>query len=251
MECKMRKKHRAVITVFFCLLSVAFMGFCFTIVEAVRFSGARAQCANVTSLGLWSVFSEYENILLEDYSLFAVDAAYGGDLVSRERLTEKLSSYIKENENVTKELSSKLPGLLLDPWKVSAGEVKIDQYALLTDRGGEYYYQQAVEYMAKTGWANAIGKLKDAYRDAEGIREVESEYENNRKASEEDMKEVKSGAKDAKKELSTVTITDEYGNETEVTDSEAAERVKKQEAEGKKKDPTQRIEEMRKEDLLK
>ena len=84
------KRQRAVITVFFCLLSVVFLAFCFTILEAVRFSGARAQCRNVTSLGLWSVFSEYDNILLEDYGLFAVDAAYG-DLVSSEKLKEKLS----------------------------------------------------------------------------------------------------------------------------------------------------------------
>ena len=106
---------RAVITVFFCLLSVVFMAFCFTVVEAVRFSGARAHCANITSLGLWSVFSEYDNILLEDYGLFAVDASYGGELISKEQLTGRLSTFMKENENVTSELSGKLPGLLLDP----------------------------------------------------------------------------------------------------------------------------------------
>ena len=32
------KRQRAVITVFFCLLSVVFLAFCFTILEAVRFS---------------------------------------------------------------------------------------------------------------------------------------------------------------------------------------------------------------------
>ena len=107
------RRARAVITVFFCVLCIAFMAFCFTIVEAVRFSGARAQCANATTLGLWSVFSEYDNILLEDYGLFAVDAAYGGELISKEQLTGRLSGYIKENEDVASELSGKLPGLLL------------------------------------------------------------------------------------------------------------------------------------------
>ena len=144
------KRQRAVITVFFCLLSVVFLAFCFTILEAVRFSGARAQCRNVTSLGLWSVFSEYDNILLEDYGLFAVDAAYGGDLISKEKIKGKLTGYIEENDKPASDLVSSLPGLLLDPWKVSARDASINQYALLTDRGGEYYYQQAVEYMKKT-----------------------------------------------------------------------------------------------------
>ena len=143
------KRQRAVITVFFCLLSVVFIAFGFTVLEAVRFSGARAQCRNEVSLGLWSVFSEYDNILLEDYGVFAVDAAYGGELISKEQMVGKLSGYMEENQKPADSVAGKLPGILLDPWKVKAGEARIDQYALLTDRGGEYYYQQAVEYMAK------------------------------------------------------------------------------------------------------
>ena len=152
------KRQPAVITVFFCLLSVGFLAFGFTVLEAVRFAGARAQCRNVTSLGLWSVFSEYDNILLEDYGLFAVDAAYGGDLISKEQMTGKLSSYMEENGKPAQSLAVRLPGLLLDPWKVKPTETRIDQYALLTDRGGEYYYQQSVEYMAKTAWSDAIDR---------------------------------------------------------------------------------------------
>ncbi len=245
------RRQRAVITVFFCLLSVVFLGFAFTIVEAVRFAGARAQCANVTSLGLWSVFSEYENVLMEDYGLYAVEASYGGELVSREKMQEKLSSYTKENEHVTPELSGALPGLLLDPWKISSGDIQIDQYALLTDRGGEYYYQQAVEYMQKTAWADSIGTLQDVYKDAQRMKQAESEYENSRKESSDSMKGVSSAAEDAKRELTTVTTKDSKGNAVVTVDQNALQAVNKAQQEGQKKNPLDNIEQMKSGDILK
>lgn len=245
------RRPRAVITVFFCLLSVVFLAFAFTVIEAVRYAGAKAQCANVTTLGLWSVFSEYDNILLEDYGLFGVDASYGEELVSREGMQKKLGTYTKENEQVVSELSGTLPGLLLDPWKISSQELKIDEYALLTDRGGEYYYQQAVEYMHKTAWADSIGKLKDAYQDAEGIKQMESEYENSRKSSAEDMQGVGRGADDAKRELTTVTTTDKNGNTITYVDENAVKRVEQQKKEGENANPLDQVEEVKNGDLLK
>lgn len=245
------RRQRAVITVFFCLLTVVFLGFCFAVIEAVRMAGARAQCANVTSLGLWSVFSEYDNILLEDYGLFAVDAAYGGDLISKEQLLTKLTSYVKENEDVTSEVSSKLPGLLLDPWKVSASQLRIDQYALLTDRSGEYYYQQAVEYMAKTAWADAIGKLQDAYQDAQGVKQAETEFEKSRKASEKESGGMSGEVSAAKEELTTYTETAEDGTVTVKTDPDAVERVRQAEEEGKRHDPSSKMAELKNSNLLK
>lgn len=244
-------RQRGVITVFFCLLSVIFLAFCFTVVEAVRFSGARAQCRNVTSLGLWSVFSEYDNILLEDYGLFALDGSYGSDLVSREKLTKKLSGYLEENVKPASTLASSLPGLLMDPWKITSGDSSINQYALLTDRSGEYYYQQAVEYMAKTGWASAIGKLKDAYQDAQKIRQMESEYENSRKESGKEIKSETSEVKSAKEELTTYTEVAEDGTETTVTDPDAVKKVEKAQKKGKKHDPREKMAQLKSGNLLK
>ncbi len=244
------KRQRAVITVFFCLLSIVFLAFAFTVTEAVRYAGARAQCENASSLGLWSVFSEYDNILLEDYGLFAVDASYGGELVSKEGMKEKLVSYTKENEDVTKEVSGSLPGILLDPWKVSASDMQIDQYALLTDKGGEYYYQQAVEYMSKTALAGAVGKLKDAYQDAKGIRQAESEYESSRKESGENMQTFDNSVEEAKRELTTVTTKNADGSVTVTVDKKAEKKVKKAQKKGNKKNPLSKIEEMKKGDIL-
>ena len=244
------KRQPAVITVFFCLLSVGFLAFGFTVLEAVRFAGARAQCRNVTSLGLWSVFSEYDNILLEDYGLFAVDAAYGGDLISKEQMTGKLSSYMEENGKPAQSLAGRLPGLLLDPWKVKPTETRIDQYALLTDRGGEYYYQQSVEYMAKTAWSDAIGKLKDAYSDAQGMRQAESEYENSRTEAEKEGGNEAGEIADAKRELTTYEVTDENGTVTVCEDPDAVAAVEQAQKEGAKHDPREKMAQLKNGKLL-
>ena len=117
-------RQRAVITVFFSLLSVIFLAGAFTVVEAVRVAGARAHCANASALGLWSVFSEYENVLLEDYGLFAVDGGSGGGSVSKDGLISRYSGYLRENESSTADMSGKLQGILLDPWKVSVSQAQ-------------------------------------------------------------------------------------------------------------------------------
>ena len=44
------RRQRAVITVFFSLLSVIFLAVSFAVIEAVRTAGARAACANASTL---------------------------------------------------------------------------------------------------------------------------------------------------------------------------------------------------------
>ena len=249
------RRQRAVITVFFSLLSVVFLGASFAVIEAVRVAGARAACANASSLGLWSVFSEYDNVLLEDYGLFAVGGGGGEESGPEECLRPKLERYIRENENVTADMSGKLPGILMDPWKISATQLSISRYALLTDRSGEYYYQQAVEYMRKTAWANAMGKLEAIYSDSQGIRQAESEYEAERKSSGEEMKTFGEDIQNAKKELGTDTGGTSSGDTGSgsiviLAEGEDAEKLKKAQEEGEKKNPLEKIRSLQKRDIL-
>ena len=246
------RRQRAVITVFFSLLSVVFLGISGAVVEAVRVAGARAACANASTLGLWSVFSEYDNDLLEEYGLFAVDAGAGGDQVSKEYLQTKLSGYVKENENVTADISGKLPGLVMDPWNISASQHQVEKYALLTDRGGNYYYQQAVEYMRQTAWANALGKLEAMYSSSQDIRQAESEFEAEQKSSGESMKTFDREVDSARQELTgeMESSTDDSGGIVIIAEGEEAEKLKKAQEEGEKKNPLEKISELQKQELL-
>ena len=256
------RRQRAVITVFFSLLSVIFLAVSFTVTEAVRVAGARAACANASSLGLWSVFSEYDNDLLEDYGLFAVNGGSEGNPVSEEYLLSKLDGYVKENENVTADMSGKLPGLLMDPWKISASRQQVDRYALLTDGGGNYYYQQAVEYMRKTAWANALGKLEAMYSDSQKIRQAESEFEATQEKVNNDMKSFDQDIESAKQELGMSSGSSGTGGAGSgngggsageiviVAEGEDAERLRQAEEEGRKKNPLEQIESLRRRSVL-
>ena len=246
----MKRRPKAVITVFFSLLSVLFIAVIFTVTEAVRVAGARAQCADITSLGCWSVFSEYENVLLEDYGLFGVDGAQGGGVFSKENLKAKLVSYMEKNTDTASGMSGKLPGILLDPWKVSADETAIDQYALLTDRGGEYYYQQAVAYMRQTAWSRALGKLEDLYRDAEGIREAESEYESSTKESAKGMKSLEKEVQSARNETASADTGTSDGSIVIVAEGEEAETLRRAQEEGEKKNPLEKIKSLQSRGIL-
>lgn len=238
-------RQRAVITIFFSLLSVVFLAVSFTVTEAVRVAGARAACANASTLGLWSVFSEYDNDLLEEYGLFAVNGGNGGSSVSKEYLLSRLSGYVRENENGTADISGKLPGLTMDPWKISASEQQVDRYALLTDGGGNYYYQQAVEYMRKTAWANALGKLEAIYSDSQKVRQAESEFEARQEEVTNSMKSFDRDMEAARQELGTSS-----GDIIIVAEGEEAERLRRAEEEGREKNPLEKIDSLRSRDVL-
>ena len=169
------RRSRAVITVFFSLLSVIFLGLTFTFVEAVRYRASRAHCADLMTVGNWSVFSGFENRLLEKYDLFGIDGSSGGT-VSASELGARLKSSLDENADVRNNIGGKLPGLTFDPFQVSIKDAAVTEYALLSDKNGEYFYQQAVDFMHETAWMNALGKLSDSARSARDAQEAIDDY---------------------------------------------------------------------------
>lgn len=238
-------RPQAVITVFFSLLCVVFLGAAFAVTEAVRLTGSHAFCADAVSLGNWSLFSEYENSLLEDYELFGVDGAYGGGHFDPDHLKTRLEVFLHENTDPGKGIGEKLPGITLDPWKVSLKGSRIVHYALLTDHSGEYFYQQAVEYMYKTGWVNALDKLRDAFS-AKRTLEAESELSKDSKASAKEMAPYEKNLKEAKNN----TSGSDPGSVVIIAQGEEAAELDRLEREGRKKNPLEKIDSLRRSDLL-
>lgn len=190
-------------TVFFSLLSILFLGLTFSIVEAVRYRCARSHCADLTAVGNWSVFSEYENQLLEKFDIFGIDASEGGSF-SAAGLNTRLKSYLDENADVTGKFSGKLPGLTLDPFTITAESAKVSEYALLSDNNGEYFYQQAVEFMHKTAWMNALGKLSDSARQAEDIKTTQEKYKEAKKDADTRMEDMQRQAAQRQSQVESV-----------------------------------------------
>ena len=182
-----RYRAKGVITVFFSLTSVLILSLICTTLESARIQGARAQIANIADMGNYSVFGEYEKKLLENYEVFAVDGSYGTGDFSVERVNDKFKSYLQRNASPKDAMPG---GLCFDPWNLSLDESSIQEYALLSDRGGEVFYQQAVAYMKKTIVFAGVERLYQYYHDAVNMKTRQEEYERNKSSSDQEMEEL-------------------------------------------------------------
>ena len=180
-------KVSAAMTVFFALLTPIFLAFLFALVESVRFSGARAHTAALTQAGCFSVFGEYEKKLLEDYEVFAVDGSYGEGEFSLGKVNDHLKSYIGKN---TAKGEEDLSAFCFDPWQVSLKGSSVEEYTLLSDDGGEPFYQQAVSYMKQTAVTNITGKLLHMYHEAQEAEAKKNKYEKDSAISSENMEDL-------------------------------------------------------------
>ena len=195
----MRSRPKGVITVFFTLCCSAFLGLFFMLTESVRVQGARTQAVNITDMGNYSVFSEFERSLLDRYDLFAFDGAYGGSSFSEDRIYARLRSFMERNASPAKE---GLSMLCFDPWQLQISSGRILEYALLTDEGGCGFYQQAVSFMKNTAVMNVTGKLYEYYTQAEEMDRLQEAYEKAKQQSDADMEDAQEQEEQMMAELS-------------------------------------------------
>lgn len=169
--------------------------------ESVKMAAARTQILNGLDIGLYSLFGQYEESLLRDFDLFAIDGTAGGKELDLAAVYDNLESYME-------------PVLGQNSQHLIIQQGGISGYQLLTDGEGEVFYQQVVQYMKGTlgehGAQLLLEKMKERQKktaDAqEKGKEVESEttlekyekeMENAAQKSEEAMqKEQKDGEVD-------------------------------------------------------
>lgn len=211
------RKAKGAITVFLSLISVLFLSLICTTLESARIQGARAQTANITDMGNYSVFGEYEKKLLEDYEIFSVDASYGTGDFSIGRVNDRLRFFMKKNASPKE---SGLAGLCFDLWNLQMGNSEITEYALLTDRDGEAFYQQAVAYMKSTVITGGIGKLYQYYRDARTAQDKQEEYQQKKSRSDNEMRMLERQEEEKKQELEEQKQQSQQGQENPETAGE-------------------------------
>ena len=189
---------KGVITVFFSLLSIIFIGLFFMLIESARFQGARADSVNITEIANFSVFGEYEKKLLKDYCVFAVDGSYGSGDFSIDRVSDRLKSFLVRNSQPA---SQGLSMFCFDPWQISLSGCELNEYALLTDNGCQSFYQQAVSFMRETAITNIAGKLIDFYRQAVSEQEKQETFEMEKLNADREMEEIEAREEAKRKEL--------------------------------------------------
>ena len=134
---------KGTITVFLSLISVLFLSLLCTTVESARVQGTRAKAAAALDMGIFSLFGEFENRVLEQYDVFFLDGACAEGSYSQKKLEEKLQTYMEYNVSPNKEVFFKG----YDPFPLNLKKAEITGVALATDQKGNAFYQQAVGFM--------------------------------------------------------------------------------------------------------
>lgn len=135
------KKVSGQITVWTALCFLVFTGLYLACLQSVRMQYQKKQAEQATEAGMFSLFSEFEPHLLEQYDLFCLDTSFGG----RTERTDELSSHLWEfTEN-----NSAAYGMAVEG-------VEIKNMVRITDGSGAAFFRQGVEIMKeKTGMSLA------------------------------------------------------------------------------------------------
>lgn len=149
------------ITVFLALILSLMLSLVCTSIESVRMAAARTQILNSMDIGLYSLFGQYDKMLLEKYDLFGLDGSCGGGELKMGAVYDNMESYIK-------------PVLKQNSQKLSLEQGGFTGYRLLTDESGEVFYQQIVRYMKETLGSQGIQLLLQKMQDS-GTKTKEAE----------------------------------------------------------------------------
>lgn len=143
------------VTIYMSLILAVLLSLLLTVIEGARSRAVsiRADCA--FDLSVYSVFAEYNRQLYEEYGLLFIDTSYGEATASSERVNRHLRYYMEQN------LDKDRNGLkLFDFTKCFAEQTEITGCSYATDRHGEVFERQAIEYMKYKYGLSYIEKLQ-------------------------------------------------------------------------------------------
>ena len=143
---------RGSITVFLALILSLVTALVCTGIESVRMAAARTQILNGADIGLYSLFGQFDRERLKDYDLFLLDGSCGQGSLDLASVYDNFSSYMK-------------PVLKQNSQKLSVVQGGFSAYRLLTDEGGEPFYNQVVQYMKETLGSQGVSLLLDKMKD--------------------------------------------------------------------------------------
>ena len=128
----------------------------------------------------------------------ALDGTYGSGSFKLQKAEERLKGYLSANANPGKNF---LAGLCTDPWRLTLKKCNVKSYQLLTDRNGEAFYQQAVDFMKVNAGSLVISQLLDYAEDAEKIKKYQESYEEAQKKNEVQILDLEEQRKQKLEEL--------------------------------------------------
>lgn len=124
--------------------------------QASRVACTRVQAVNGIDTGLYSLFSEYDEKLLEQYHLFFLDGSYGTGRMNPAQMINQIEYYMKPV------LSSGLTRCRI----LACG---IDGYRVASDEKGKAAQQQMIRYMKDNLGVSAIEAIRDRMEESQNI----------------------------------------------------------------------------------
>lgn len=188
-------RNKGTITVFLSLISMLFLSLFCTMAESVRVQAARFQAAAAFDMGLFSIFGEYDRVLLEEYDLWFLDGSSEEQKI-REVLETKLEKYIQPNINPRYNLAA---GRSWDVFPTELDRCTVDKYALATDHGGQVFYSQAVENQKELFVGEAASALKKNIKQMEEGHQKGEEYQNEEQKADEEYQRAQDAQMEEKK----------------------------------------------------
>lgn len=181
------RREKGTITVFLSLICILFLTLICSIVESARIQGARAQTANITGIANFSVLGEFEKELLDQYEIFGLDGSCGTGSFRIREIEEHLETYLGNNADPKEGIFSVW---CFDPWNLELTGSEIQEYALLTDDGGEPFYQQAVAFMKENLATEVISGILKKKDDTEKVKKWQEEYEKKKRENEAELSDA-------------------------------------------------------------
>lgn len=163
-------KLKGSITVAMSLLLLVILGLVAACIQSARISAARVKAVNGIDVGLFSLFSEYQPLLLEKYDLFFLDGGYRQGKISQAQIINQMEAYMEPV------LSTGITGC-----KIKA--CSIDGYRTAAQNSGQAVQDQICRYMKKSLGNLGLEKLLEQYQGDR--RTIEQQEETKKQGMEE------------------------------------------------------------------
>lgn len=141
-------RQKGSMTIAMCMMLSVMLGILTAGIKLCREQYARVQAVNAVDTGLYSVFSEYERDLLEEYDLFFLDSGYGGGAIDAFRVVQQMEN------SMDLTLKTGIRGSRRENCSITG-------YRLASDNGGEAFCAQAAEAVRKHLGTDVVKRLKE------------------------------------------------------------------------------------------
>lgn len=138
-----RHKCKGYLTIYISLTLTVMLSLCLTLIEGARQSTIRLEAECIMDIALNSIMAEYHRELFEQYNLFFIDSSYGSVYPSYYNTEARLKYYLEQNLNP--EEATYFDLLYKDMLGLEAESVYVKGVALATDCGGAFFQKQAAE----------------------------------------------------------------------------------------------------------